>query len=88
VWELIETYKSMDEDWERFKAYYEWLNKFQLRMALEYYEAYPKEIDARIAENLSWTREKLYTTYPFMRPPWVPDPRETTIVPETVTPDR
>jgi uncharacterized protein (DUF433 family) len=88
VWEVIQTYKSMDEDWEQFKGYYSWLDEFQLRMALEYYAAYPEEIDARIAENLSWTPEKLYTTYPFMRPPWVPDPRDARVVPETVASDR
>src|SRR5712692_7578239 len=69
VWEVIETYQDVEEDWERFKAYYEWLDEFQLRAAVAYWRAYPKEIDEAIADNASWTEEKLYSTYPMLKPP-------------------
>lgn len=72
VWEVIETYQSVDEDWEQFRNYYDWLNEFQLRAALDYWRAYPEEIDEMIRENASWTEERIWTEYPMTRPPWVP----------------
>ena len=88
VWEVIETYQSMNGDWEDFRAYYDWLNEFQLREALDYYAAYPEEIDARIQDNRHWTPEKLYATYPFMRPPWISDSPESEELSEHVAPER
>jgi len=69
VWEVIETYQLVHEDWERFKGYYDWLDEFQLRASLTYWRAYPEAIDALIAENASWTEEKLYAVYPSLKPP-------------------
>ena len=40
----------------------------QLRSALAYAEAYPDEIEARIQADEAWTPERLWETYPFMRP--------------------
>jgi uncharacterized protein (DUF433 family) len=68
VWEVIEGYLRAGEDWENFKEAYDWLSEFQLRAALAYWRAYPEEIDEQIRENESWTPEKLYATYPFMKP--------------------
>ena len=70
VWEVIQTYKSMDDDWKRLKAYYEWLDEFQLRMALEYYAAYPAEIEDRIAQNENFSIEEFWAKYPATKPPW------------------
>jgi uncharacterized protein (DUF433 family) len=70
VWEVIAAYQRMDEDWERFRKHYKnWLDEYQLRAALAYWRAFPEEIDGLIAESYSWTPEKLYSTYPFMKPP-------------------
>jgi len=68
VWEIVATHKSLDEDYERLKASYEWLSEPQLRAALVYYELYPDEIDARLEEEVYWTPERLYEEYPFTRP--------------------
>jgi uncharacterized protein (DUF433 family) len=70
VWEVIETYRDVSEDFDRLKACYDHLNDFQLRAAIAYATAYPDEIDARIAENESWTPERVWETNPFTRPPW------------------
>jgi hypothetical protein len=35
---------------------------------LAYYDLYPREIDARIEEEESWTPERLYREFPFVRP--------------------
>lgn len=69
VWLVIEQYRAMGENWEHFKKGYPWLNDFQLRAALAYAEAYPEEIDEHIRRNEYWTPERLYETYPFMKPP-------------------
>lgn len=69
VWEVIEGYLSAGENWERFKAAYDWLSDYQLRAALAYWKAFPREIDAAIAENQSWTQEKIWATYPATKPP-------------------
>jgi uncharacterized protein (DUF433 family) len=66
VWEVIATYKSVDEEFERFRSAYDWLNELQLRAALGYYRAYPREIDALIDQNKKWTKETIHRTYPFL----------------------
>jgi uncharacterized protein (DUF433 family) len=66
VWEVIATYKSVDEEFERLRTAYHWLNELQLRAALGYYRAYPKEIDALIGQNRRWTKESIHRTYPFL----------------------
>lgn len=69
VWEIVMGYRSVDEDWDRLQQSYHWLTEYQLRSALAYAEAYPDEIERRIQIDEQWTPEKLYETYPFMRPP-------------------
>jgi len=55
-------------DRERLEASYEWLSDRQLSAALAYYDLYPREIDARIEEEESWTPERLYGEFPYLRP--------------------
>lgn len=62
-------YRSVDEDWERLLESFHWLTEYQLRAALAYAEAYPEEIEQRIQRDERWTLEKIWETYPFMRPP-------------------
>lgn len=69
VWEIVMGYRSVDEDLDRLQQSYHWLTEYQLRSALAYAEAYPDEIERRIQIDEQWTPEKLYETYPFMRPP-------------------
>ena len=66
VWEVIAGYKSVDEDPERLHTMYHWLTDLQLRAALGYYRAYPKEIDHLIAQNENWTNESIQKRYPFL----------------------
>lgn len=51
VWEVIEPYVVAGKDWEVLRASYHWLDEEVLRAAVRYYEAYPEEIDARLALN-------------------------------------
>jgi uncharacterized protein (DUF433 family) len=70
VWEVVDAYRSVSENFERLKECFDHLSNDQLGAALAYAAAYPAEVDARIAENESWTPQRTWETYPFMRPPW------------------
>ena len=66
IWEIIAIYKSVGEDVERLHTTFNWLSELQLRAALGYYRAYPKEIDYLMAQNENWTRESTYKRFPFL----------------------
>ncbi|MBW1863629.1 MAG: DUF433 domain-containing protein [Deltaproteobacteria bacterium] len=66
VWEVIANYKSVGEDFERLHLIYHWLTELQLRAALGYYRAYPKEIDHLMTQNENWTKESIHKRYPFL----------------------
>jgi uncharacterized protein (DUF433 family) len=68
VWEVIATYESLERDVERLRSAYDWLSELQLRAALGYYAAYPKEIEEHIARNQAWTRERLAQQHPTLLP--------------------
>ncbi len=66
VWEVIANYKSVSEEFERLHTIYHWCTELQLRAALGYYRAYPKEIDQLITQNENWTKENIHKRYPFL----------------------
>ena len=51
VWEVIEPYALAGRDWQALRDSFPELDEGTLRSAVRYYEAYPDEIDARIALN-------------------------------------
>ena len=65
VWEVISTYTSVKQDAKRLQKAYHWLSHEQLRAALAYYAAYPKEIDELTERNASWDEQKLKSRHPF-----------------------
>jgi len=68
VWEIISTYRSLDQNFNRLKKAYHWLSTEQLRAALGYYSVYPQEIDRQIDQNENWNEKKIKERYPFMSP--------------------
>jgi uncharacterized protein (DUF433 family) len=68
VFEIVGPYREVGEDWERLKQCFHWLDDQQLRAALAYAEAYPEEIEERLAWEEYWTPERIWATYPFMKP--------------------
>lgn len=68
VWEIIGGYLNLDGSWERLREAFDWLADQQLRAALAYYEAFPDEIDEAVAENASWTPERLRAEFPALAP--------------------
>jgi uncharacterized protein (DUF433 family) len=51
VWEIIEPYLLAGKDWNALVESYPDADEGLLRSAVRYYEAYPDEIEARIALN-------------------------------------
>jgi uncharacterized protein (DUF433 family) len=51
VFEVIQVYLALDRDRAKLGQAFSWLTDKQLQAALDYYEAFPEEVDAAIAEN-------------------------------------
>lgn len=66
VWEIIATYQSVNNDFNRLKKTYNWLTIQQLRAAIGYYNLYQEEIDNLISENAGWTSDEIAKKYPFL----------------------
>ena len=66
VWEVVATYRSVGEDFERLSKSYHWLTVQQLKSALGYYRVYTTEIDAIIADSEALTPEEIRKRYPFL----------------------
>lgn len=70
VFEIIEQYRAVEQDWERLKEGFHWLNEHQLRAALAYAEAYPEEIEEWLKGDFYSFFEEAWAQYPYMKPPW------------------
>ena len=66
VWELLATYRSVDEDANRLHQAYHWLSEQQIGAAMCYYKAYPEDIERVIKQNEGLTGEYLRENYPFL----------------------
>ena len=64
VWEVIATYKSLNQDDARLSGAYDWLSEPQLRSALAYFRLYPDEIERQILRNEAWSKEQLADRHP------------------------
>jgi hypothetical protein len=51
VWEVVEPYLHSGKNWQILKECYPHVPEQALQTALRYYEAYPEEIEVRIARN-------------------------------------
>lgn len=68
IWEVVASWKASAEDFRKLRRNYPWLSEAQLRAALAYYEVYPEEIDARLAQEAKWTPERVARELPFTVP--------------------
>jgi hypothetical protein len=66
VWQTIEVAQRLDMNPERLAEYFDW-PVWRAQAALNYYEAFPEEIDVAITENQSVGYEKLKRMFPHMR---------------------
>jgi uncharacterized protein (DUF433 family) len=69
VWELVAEFQALGQEWGRLRQAFHWLSEAQLRAALAYAAAYPEEIAAAVDDEASWTQERVWSTFPFTRPP-------------------
>lgn len=53
VWEVIGVYKTGSKNAKTLKKHFHWLSDAQLKAALTYYHACPREIDDLVADNES-----------------------------------
>jgi uncharacterized protein (DUF433 family) len=67
VWEVAATWKEGGESWQGLVEAYPELSEQQLRAAVAYYQAYPEEIDERLAREAYWTPERVAEELPFTR---------------------
>ncbi|MCL4464997.1 MAG: hypothetical protein M1389_03010 [Chloroflexi bacterium] len=68
VFEVVAVYRAVAGSWERLGEAFDWLSEVQLRAALAYAEAYPEEIEERLAGEARWEPEETWRQYPFTRP--------------------
>jgi uncharacterized protein (DUF433 family) len=66
VWEVISTYRSVNQDFSRLQKAYHWLTEQQLRAAIGYYTSYREEIDEVIKRNETWSRDAVAKRFPFL----------------------
>jgi len=64
VWEIIATYKGVNENFTRLQRAYHWLTEQQVRATIGYYTTYPEEINRQIKLNESWSKETVAKDYP------------------------
>jgi uncharacterized protein (DUF433 family) len=72
VFEIIDRYEGVGRDRLRLQELFNWLDPFQLSMAIAYYEAFPDEIQARLHtdEEDREALEALWREIPQTSPDW------------------
>ncbi len=68
VWEVIQTWREVGEDYRRLRTAYEWLSEPQLRAALSYWDLYGDEVEARLEREAKLTAERVQRELPFTAP--------------------
>ena len=63
IWQLVMVARGWDLDVAKTAKYFP-IPAYRIESAFNYYRAYPEEIDAVIAENESWTYERLKKVLP------------------------
>ena len=67
VWEVIQGYQSLNNNFNALKKTFHWLTEKQLLAAIGYAKAYPEKINALIEQNKALTPEKVEEELPFVR---------------------
>lgn len=68
VFELVGSYRALDEDPSALRHAYPWLSENQVRSALAYAQAYPEEIQRRLEREQAWSQDAVWERFPFMKP--------------------
>jgi uncharacterized protein (DUF433 family) len=70
VVEIIQVYKDVDWELDHLRASFEWLSEEQIQAALDYYAAFPDEVNAKLIDDVEALVRKLWEECPETRPPW------------------
>ena len=72
VFEVIDRYERTGKDRDELQRIFHWLSAHQLTAAVEYYEAFPAEISARLRTDDAdrESLEALWRKYPQISPNW------------------
>ena len=68
VFEVVRTWKAVDEDWERLTQAYHWLTDDQLRAALSFYAKNSALVESRLARESRRRVEEVWAQFPESRP--------------------
>ncbi|MEJ2186891.1 MAG: hypothetical protein P8Z36_13245 [Gemmatimonadota bacterium] len=68
VWEVVQMWQEVGQDYRRLRAAYDWLSEPQLRAALSYWELYGPEIEERLKREAKLTAERVQRELPFTTP--------------------
>lgn len=68
VVEIIWVYRNCDWDRDALRKAFDWLSEEQLQAALDYYAAYPDEVNAALAQYDAFGVEDLWREYPETKP--------------------
>src|SRR5215203_1746845 len=63
IWQLIMTAEAWDLDADKTALYFP-IPAHRIKGAFDYYRAYPEDIDRALAENRSWTYERIKQVLP------------------------
>lgn len=64
VFEIIQAYEAVEGDLELLLRSFHWLKAEQILAALDYYRAFPDEIDSILAEAEAMVPEEIRAQYP------------------------
>ncbi len=68
VWEVVQMWQEVGQDYRRLRAAYDWLSEPQLRAALSYWELFGPEIEERLEREAKLTAERVQRELPFTTP--------------------
>ena len=72
VFEVIQVYEDGGHNRDELRRLFDWLDDYQIEMALAYYEAYPDDVAKHLKteEQLQAELEELWKEYPQTSPNW------------------
>jgi len=67
VWEVIQGYQALNNNFNALKKAFHWLTENQLLAVIGYAKVYPEEINSLIEQNKALNREQVEKELPFTR---------------------
>lgn len=68
VFEIVRTWRAVEEDWQRLTEAYHWLTADQLNAALEFWRKNRQMVEARLVREQTSRVEQVWEEFPQSRP--------------------